>query len=352
MRQNFCSYIPSHIIDHIARVSEKSIDGGENSALRTARVSRTLREQRRAVATVNAGTSVAETAALTLHPPTPGKSDRLIFDDGNQWVLSTKPIRGEGDPAVGLGNANKAYDGFGVTRDFFKEILDRDSLDNSGLALQGHVNFGVGFNNAFWTGTEMVFGNGDDVVFTDLTSDVDVIGHELAHGVTQYTAALDYTDQPGALNEATSDIFGACVEQFATNTDAGTFDWLIGDEVMAAGLYGEALRSMSHPGTAYDNPVLGTDPQPDHMSGYVPGGDPHVNSGIINRAFYLMAIELGTYPAAKVWYATLQNLWPTTKFAEAASVCTQMARILARDRVIAPNGAQTVRAAFREVGVL
>ena len=346
-----CSYIPPHIIDHIARTSEKSADATETAELQTARVSRAFREQRRAKATATASMSLEEAAVLTLHSPTAGKGDRLIFDDENKWVLSTTPIRGEGDQA-GAQNANRAYDGLGFTRTFYKEILNRESLDNAGLTIQAHVNFGVGFNNAFWDGTEMVFGNGDDQVFTDLTGDVDVIGHELSHGVTQYTAQLVYTDQPGALNEACSDIFGACVEQYAENSDAGTFDWLIGDDVMAPGLYGEALRSMSHPGTAYDNPIMGTDPQPADMSGYVPGGDPHINSGIINRAFYLMAIDLGTFPAAKLWYATLQNLWPTAQFADAAAVCVQMARILARDSVIERNGAQTARAAFREVGVL
>ena len=157
----------------------------------------------------------------------------------------------------------------------------------------------------------MVFGNGDNTVFQDFTNDVDVPGHELTHGVTQYTAGLDYTDQPGALNEATSDIFGACIDARVKGEDAGSFNWLIGEDVMAPQLYGEAIRSMAYPGTAYDDPVLGTDPQPATMSGHVPGGDPHLNSGIINRWFYLMAIDLGMDEAAVIWYATLQNLWPT-----------------------------------------
>ncbi|WP_410585979.1 M4 family metallopeptidase [Amycolatopsis sp. lyj-23] len=281
-----------------------------------------------------------------------GKGDRLIFDDGNQWQLSTTPIRGEDDPPTSLKNANLAYDGLGATRDFYRDVLGRDSLDNAGLTLQAQVNFGTQFDNAFWDGTEMVFGNGDDTIFKDFTGDVDVIGHELSHGVTQFTAGLLYTDQPGALNEATSDIFGACVEQFKDNLNAGTFNWLIGEDVMADGLYGEAIRSMKNPGTAYDDPVLGKDPQAANMAQYVPGGDPHINSGIINRVFYLIATDLGTFPAAKLWYATLQKLWPTADFAAAADVCAQMARILARDDVIERQGAQTVRAAFHDVGII
>jgi len=341
-----CSYVPPHITDHIARVVSKTRDG-VTVAQQTALAGQLLRDGRRAATLGNAAA-----LATMLHPPTQGKGDRLIFDDGNQWQYSTQAIRGEGDPPTKLQNANLANDGLGTTRQFYRDVLDRDSLDSAGLTLEGHVNFGVQFNNAFWDGSRMVFGNGDNQIFKDFTVDVDVIGHELSHGVTQYTANLQYHDQPGALNEATSDIFGACVEQFAEKLDAGTFNWLIGEDVMADDLYGEAIRSMSHPGTAYDNPVLGKDPQVAHMSAYLPGGDPHINSGIINRAFYLMATDLGSFPAAKLWYATLQNLWPTAGFTDASEVCAQMARILARDNVIARQGAQTVRAAFHEVGVI
>jgi Zn-dependent metalloprotease len=337
-RRHVCFFVPPHITDHIARVSPKDSSG--NLAQRDAVLSRAQRIQRR---------SALAPAALTT--PTPGKADRQIFDDEHQFNVNVTFIRGEGDQPGAQENANAAYDDLGATRKFYKEVLNRDSLDNAGLTIIGNVNYGDQYNNAFFDGAEMVFGNGDGQIFQDFTADVDVPGHELTHGVTQYTAGLDYTDQPGALNEATSDIMGSCVEQYTKGLDAGTHNWLIGEDIMAPGLYGEALRSMSNPGTAFDNPLMGKDPQPAGMAGYVPAGDPHVNSGIINRAFYLMAIDLGSMPAAKLWYATLQNLWPTAQFADAAHVCGEMARILARDKVIARQGAQTVRAAFREVGV-
>jgi Zn-dependent metalloprotease len=198
----------------------------------------------------------------------------------------------------------------------------------------------------------MVFGNGDGVIFQDFTNDTDVCAHELTHGVTQYTAGLQYTDQPGALNEATSDIFGVCVDARVNGKDAGSFNWLVGDKVMAPQLYGEAIRSMAYPGTAYDNPILGRDPQPATMAGYVPGGDPHVNSGIINRWFYLMAIDLGMDQAAIIWYATLQNLWPTAQFADAAQVAAAQARILARDGKVQTRAPQTVRGTARAQGII
>jgi len=190
------------------------------------------------------------------------------------------------------------------------------------------------------------------VIFQDFTNDVDVCAHELTHGVTQYTAALLYTDQPGAMNEATSDIFGACVDARVKSQDAGQFNWLIGEDVMGPGLYGEAIRSMAYPGTAYDNPTLGTDPQPATMAGYVPGGDPHVNSGIVNRWFYLMATDLGMDNAAKIWYATLQNMVPTSQFADAAHIAAAQARILARDKKVPSRSPQTVRGTARAQGII
>ena len=249
-------------------------------------------------------------------------------------------------------NVNLAYDALGATLEFYRDVLGRDSIDNLGINVDANVNYGVSFDNAFWDGTRMVFGNGDNAIFQDFTSDVDVPGHELTHGVTQHTAGLLYSDQPGALNEATSDIFGACIDARVNHQDAGSFNWLIGEGVMAPQLYGEAIRSMAYPGTAYDDPILGTDPQPATMAGYVPGGDPHVNSGIINRWFYLMATDLGMDEAAKIWYATLQSLWPTAQFADAAHVAAAQARILARDGKVPSRAPQTVRGTARAQGII
>jgi Zn-dependent metalloprotease len=327
---------------HIARATAS--DSAEpNSAQRSALVSEALRRERR---TTNAPT----VASLTT--PAAGTHARTIYDDENQWAFDVTDVRNEGDPAVAQQNANLAYDGLGATLEFYRELLGRNSIDNAGLNLIANVNYGVAYNNAFWDGTRMVFGNGDNSIFVDFTKDVDVVGHELTHGVTQYTAGLLYTDQPGALNEATSDIMGACIDARTQGLDAGQFNWLIGEDVMAPPLYGEAIRSLAFPGTAYDNPILGTDPQPATMAGYVPGGDPHLNSGIINRWFYLMAIDLGIEEAAQIWYATLQNLVPNSQFADAAHVAAGQARILARDGKVSSRAPQTVRGTARELGII
>lgn len=361
-----CSYIPAHILANIARARameklppaervERAQRAGRSTIQRSATVSHLLRRRQQhaaleALMLPPAGKAPQKGVGLTMPPPS--SHGRLIYDDQNQWNFDVQLVRGEGDPAVAQKNANLAYDALGATLEFYRDVLGRNSIDNLGINVIANVNYGVDFDNAFWDGTRMVFGNGDNVIFQDFTNDVDVPGHELTHGVTQYTAGLEYTDQPGALNEATSDIFGACIDARVNGKDAGSFNWLIGEGVMAAQLYGEAIRSMAYPGTAYDDPILGTDPQPATMAGYVPGGDPHVNSGIVNRWFYLMATDLGMNDAAVIWYATLQNLWPTAQFADAAHVAAAQARILARDGIVASRAPQTVRGTAKAQGII
>ena len=380
MHRSICYYIPAHMLAHInlARAKELVEPG---PAQQSAKVSEAFRQRRQqavlanltptpppsgptrvppssggrshgVTATKGSSALAPAVAAVGLTMPVPGAHARLIYDDQNQWAFDVLDIRNEDDPAVAGQNVNLAYDALGATLEFYRDVLGRNSIDNLGINLDANVNYGVNFDNAFWDGTRMVFGNGDNVIFRDFTNDVDVPGHELTHGVTQDTAGLQYSDQPGALNEATSDIFGACIDARVNHQDAGSFNWLIGEGVMAPQLYGEAIRSMAYPGTAYDNPILGTDPQPATMAGYVPGGDPHLNSGIINRWFYLMATDLGMDEAAKIWYATLQNLWPTAQFADAAQVAAAQARILARDGKVPTRAPQTVRGTAREQGII
>ena len=118
-------------------------------------------------------------------------------------------VRAEGQPASKDPAVNEAYDGLGATYKFYWDIFHRDSIDGAGMALHGLVHFGSKYNNAFWDGQEMVFGDGDGVLFTRFTASLDVIGHELTHGVTQFEANLVYSGQSGALNESISDVFGS-----------------------------------------------------------------------------------------------------------------------------------------------
>lgn len=241
-----------------------------------------------------------------------GGPSRLICDAHNTEELPGDQVRAEGGEVTGDVAADEAYAGLGDTWTLYAEAFERNSLDGKGLPLRATVHFGNGYDNAFWDGTQMVFGDGDGKVFGRFTASLDVIGHELAHGVTEHTAGLRYQDQPGALNESMSDVFGSLVKQHKLGHDAAAADWLIGAELLIGELAGQALRSMKEPGTAYDNPILGKDPQPGHMDDYVETDDDHggvhINSGIPNKAFYLLATTLGG-PAwadpGRIWYAAL-----------------------------------------------
>jgi hypothetical protein len=201
----------------------------------------------------------------------------------------------------------------------------------------------------------MVFGDGDGTIFNRFTIAIDVIGHELAHGVTQHTAGLEYHDQSGALNESMSDVFGALVKQRALNQTADKADWLIGGGLLAEGRNGVALRSMKAPGTAYDDWLLGKDPQPDHMSKYdhttSDNGGVHINSGIPNKAFYLAATAIGGKAwekAGHIWYQALLDprLSPTAQFQDFADLTVEIAGKLYDDAV-----QDAVSKAWKSVGI-
>lgn len=282
--------------------------------------------------------------------------DRTISDARNTETLPGRKVRAEGDDSVDDVEVNEAYDGLGATFALYSEVYGRNSIDGQGLPLDGTVHYGSLYDNAFWNGDRMVFGDGDGEVFGRFTSSFTVIGHELTHGVTQYTAGLVYKDQPGALNESISDVFGSLVEQYAKNQTAATASWLIGEGLFTKGVKGVALRSMKAPGTAYDDPRLGKDPQPADFAHYVKTADDeggvHLNSGIPNRAFYLVAQRLGGHAwkkAGQIWYdSLLSGLRPTTDFAGFAA-----ATIAAAAKRYGGSSAEAaaVRAGWSGVGV-
>lgn len=261
-------------------------------------------------------------------PVAPTAPQRTISDAGGTETLPGTVVRREGEAATDDVAVNEAYDGLGATYRLYAEAFDRASIDGAGLPLLASIHYGQQYDNAFWDGGQMVFGDGDGQVFGRFTASLSVIGHELSHGVTQYSADLAYDGQSGALNESVSDVFGALVEQYAKGQSAPEASWLIGEGLFTDQVQGNALRSMKAPGTAYDDDVLGKDPQPDSMSGYVEttddNGGVHLNSGIPNRAFYLVASSIGgnAWEApGQIWYDTLTggSLSSTASFADFAT---------------------------------
>jgi Zn-dependent metalloprotease len=180
----------------------------------------------------------------------------------------------------------------------------------------------------------MVFGDGDGVIFNRFTIALDIIGHELAHGVTEDESQLQYFNQSGALNESMSDVFGSLIKQFVNNQTASQADWLIGAGLLAPGVNGVALRSMKDPGSAFNDPLLGSDPQPKHMNDFVntfnDNGGVHINSGIPNHAFFQVASKLGGFSwekAGRIWYDTLRDprVRPNTGFRRFARITHDIA---------------------------
>ena len=252
-------------------------------------------------------------------PSTPTAPDRRVHDCDHSTELPGRLVRGEEDPESADISVNEAFDGLGATWELLAHVYGRDSLDGGGMPLLASVHYGTDYDNAFWDGSQMVFGDGDGVYFRRFTGSVDVVAHELAHGLTQYTAGLTYVGQSGALNESASDVWGSLVRQRVLGQTVDQADWLIGAELLTDQVQGVALRSLAAPGTAYDDPALGQDPQPAHLDDYVvlphdadnDNGGVHINSGIPNKAFHLFATALGGHAwerAGQVWFHTMTTL--------------------------------------------
>ena len=274
--------VPPHMLKNLAQLRDHIHKDIAEWAMKTMVMSAQLRGFRLAMG------SIAPFAAV----PAGGKR-RTIYDARKLKLLPGKLVRGEGDPKSADVAVNEAYDGAGATYDLYFEEYGRNSIDGRGMRLDSSVHYSRNYDNAFWDGRQMVYGDGDNIIFQRFTKSIDVIGHELTHGVTQYEAELEYQDQPGALNEHFSDVFGSLVKQRTLGQTAAQADWLIGEGLLAKDVHGVALRSMKEPGTAYDDPRLGKDPQPAHMRDYLDtdedSGGVHVNSGIPNKAFCLAA---------------------------------------------------------------
>lgn len=311
--RSICFIIPEYI-------NKKIVDNGTGKQRERAWKNLILTEQLRGRRQV--------TALMSVMFAKSDKLQRTIFDARNTEELPGRLVRAEGRKPIGEETVSEAYDYSGDTYKYYQQVHERNSIDGKGMKLDSTVHYGEDYNNAFWNGTQMVYGDGDGEIFDRFTKCIDVIGHELTHGVTQYEAALEYQGQPGALNESFSDIFGSLVKQYALKQNVDKADWLIGKGLFARKVNGVALRSMKEPGTAYDDPTIGKDPQPGHMKNYVKtssdNGGVHINSGIPNRAFFFAAEEIGGKAwekTGKIWYVTLRDrLRENSDFLETANL--------------------------------
>jgi hypothetical protein len=324
-----CGFVPPYLLERIAASSHEAADRcrwtlARDQELRQARARRAQ--------------------------PVAGESAWTVHTAANGSTLPGQLVRSAEDPASGDAAVDEAAGGITATLSLYADAFSRTSYDGQGAQVVLTVHYEQNYDNAFWNGTQLVFGDGDGTIFGRFTKPVDVLGHEFTHAVTQFTAALEYQDQPGALNESVSDCFGMCVKQRVLGQTADQADWLVGEGIFLAGVEARALRDMAHPGTAYDDPTLGKDPQVGDMADYVDTGDDnggvHINSGTPNRAFHLAATAIGgdTWEGAgQIWYAALTGGRVTTD--------TDFAGFAAATIAAAGPYVDAVRHAWTTVGV-
>jgi Zn-dependent metalloprotease len=298
--------VPTAVLRRLAE--DDSIPAESREAIReSVAVEGTWRELRDAHTTATqAGLLAAKITGLDFATALANVPAVTVYDCKNTRSLPGSPVTRPGSSTDIT--AKRAFD---ITRDvvdYYRECFGRNSIDDAGMTLMSSIHYGVRYDNAFWNGAQMTYGDGDGRVFTDFTNSDDVIGHELTHGVTQFTAGLDYSDEPGALNESISDAFGAMFHQWRNKQDVPDADWLIGPGVLGPAAIAKGyscLRNMADPGSRQC-----LSPQPSHYSDYIADGDPHENSGIPNHAFYLSATNVGGRSwekTGKVWYAALTS---------------------------------------------
>ncbi|MGH3726625.1 MAG: M4 family metallopeptidase [Mycobacterium sp.] len=238
--------------------------------------------------------------ALAVAPDTP------VFDCKHTTSLPGLPVS---TPASSTdATAKRAYEETAAVADFYRECFGRNSVDDAGMTLVSSIHYDVDYSNAFWNGSQMTYGDGDGDIFVDFTTSNDVIGHELTHGVTQYTAGLLYENEAGGLNESMSDVFGSMFRQWRAEQTVDQADWLIGKDIMGPRAISKGytcLRDLADPGARHC-----LSPQPFLYRDYRPGSDPHESSGIPNHAFYLAATKHGSYSweaVGSVWYQALTS---------------------------------------------
>lgn len=235
----------------------------------------------------------------------------VVHDCDNTADLPGRRVRASGEPESGDEAVDEAAYGAEGALELCR-MFGRRSFDGEGAQVSASVHYEQGYANAFWDGTQLVFGDGDGEIFGRFTRPVDVLGHEFAHALVERTTGFTYWGQPGALNESFSDVYGACLKQWLLGQSADEADWLVGEGLFLPGVRARGLRDMATPGTAYDDPRLGRDPQVGHMADYIDtaedNGGVHYNSGIPNRAFHLAATAIGGNVwegAGRVWWQAL-----------------------------------------------
>ncbi|WP_010186742.1 M4 family metallopeptidase [Sphingomonas sp. PAMC 26605] len=255
-----------------------------------------------------------------------------IFDCHHTMTLPGAQVANPGSSTTGT--IKRAYGESENVAKFYWDIFQRDSIDGNHMTLVSSVHYGVKYNNAFWNGAQMTYGDGDGQIFLDFTRGNDVICHELTHGVTQHSLGLAYSGEAGGLNESMSDVFGSMFRQWEKRQDVHQADWLIGADIMGPLAHKKGftgLRDMAAPDSAH-----AMAPQPAHYYPGIGNLDPHSSSGPPNLAFYKAAKAIGGHSwekAGKIWYRALTTApaTPNMKMAQFAARTRTSAKSLFPD---------------------
>ena len=286
---------------------------------------------------------------------------RSVFDARGRTFLPGELLRDEDDPPSHDIAADEAYENIGVTMRFFSEVFDRDSMDAKGQRIDASVHYGLHYVNAMWTGEQMIVGDGDGRMVSNLGGSLGIIAHEYCHGISQHLVRgglgvvrmpgmpLALKGEAGALNESFSDVFASMIKQWHKQQDVTVADWLLGEDILAPRA-GKAVRSLKDPG----NTMLTwrEDDQIKNYKRYTFSDDVHKASGIPNHAFYLAASRLGGKSwdrLGAVWFKGFNKLRARATFLDAAHATMDVAAALHG------KGSQThqaVKAGWKTVNVL
>lgn len=301
--------VPQHILRAIE--ARGSVDQARWAAETDAAGEEQRRQRSQVVPVLEEAASWIEDALELLRrdsPSTPAVDpERVVLTGHNNRRRQDDTVkRAEGDPKTGDKAVDRVYQSLGDVWRYYAKAHDRSGIDDRGSRLIAVVHYGRRFANAFWNGRSMTFGEGDGEIFQlgAFVNAYDVIAHELTHGVIEEASGLKYVDQPGGLNESLADVFGISARHYLHDQTANEGSWVVGQGMFTSQINGDGLRNMLKPGTAYDDATLGVDPQYDHARHYQDGQDPHVSSGVPNRAFALAATNIG----GKVW-KTVTPVW-------------------------------------------
>jgi Zn-dependent metalloprotease len=299
-----CRIIPEEVLGRFA--NDKKLSAAERAIFKNSLALEPLWRQIRSLQGELSGV-----AAMSLAGPgaTPAAPAITVNNCNHTTTLPGAPVANPGSSADGT--AKRAFVETSQVAKFYKSVFNRNSVDNQGAALGSSIHYGVNYNNAFWNGTRMTYGDGDGNIFVDFTRSNDVIAHELTHGVTQHSAQLAYVNQAGGLNESMSDVFGSMFRQWEAGQDVNAADWLIGKDIMGPGALQRGLTCLRD----LANPAAGhcLAPQPTNFSQYHDGMDPHFSSGPPNLAFYKAAKAIGGKSWEKcgqIWYKALTGYAP------------------------------------------